>query len=339
MDIKAFLQWYWEERSISYYSLFEHEEMEILPSQDSQEFVRMLVSQSDFKNTKVQYAIGMYRRIDLYEEYILTSPNFEGTENHFMKIWKDHFPFLKVIHDRACPECDKLNSEFKLASMKNPVKVPYIKECLQHHKNTSGFIIQYAERLSRISKLKKSSTKNLCLYVDHWGKKMLICGKKSLVEYKKINDDGILPMSFSGIYNATDDFSHYMVYTSPVEESTNIILNHLYQFLQEYLAKEEINGLYIFSDTHSTQRSNLLFGFFDYLVRIEKVFGDDGFVELVFYHSGHHVNPGDRSHANPQAKLYKYLKTNKKICSPDDFCTLMNEELRRYNFHLQMGFP
>ena len=63
--------------------------------------------------------------------------------------------------------------------------------------------------------------------------------------------------------------------------------------------------LFIFSDTHSTQRSNLVFVFFDYLVRMEKIVGEDGFVELIYYLSGHHDNPADRSHANPQHIYYK----------------------------------
>jgi hypothetical protein len=84
------------------------------------------------------------------------------------------------------------------------------------------------------------------------------------------------------LYNATKNTSDYMVYNHPYEETYYTILNHLYSYLQSFLEHNDTKEIYIFSDTHSTQRSNLIFAFFDYLVRILKVVGEEGFVELVY---------------------------------------------------------
>jgi hypothetical protein len=54
--------------------------------------------------------------------------------------------------------------------------------------------------------------------------------------------------------------------------------------------------------------------------------------------SGHHDHPGDSSHSHAQKIYYKTLRSNIKIGDPRQFCVLMNENLRNYNFHWQLGF-
>lgn len=93
-----------------------------------------------------------------------------------------------------------------------------------------------------------------------------------------------------------------MVYSEPWEENSNIILNHLLIYIKKIFKKGKLSELVLVSDTHSTQRSNLIICFFDYIVRVRKLFET---VTLVYFLSGHHDHDGDRAHSKLQ-KVHFY---------------------------------
>jgi hypothetical protein len=317
--IITFLNWYYEKMSI---------ELDDAVATEIQ-------SESGGNKTKVKYAIGCYDRGELFNEFDIRCGECNASPTWFYVIWKNRCPELHLMHDRACSDCDSLVAQIRKAEKDNVHAVAGLRYQLEEHRKLDKRMKDYVE--SKVAKSRWTNSDLTVLFSDHWGSKKLIACKSSLAEYKKIAvTNSILNLHSSGIFDATQKQSDYMIYNQPYEETTNTILNH-FQFFFEQHEDRKFKSLYFVSDTHSTQRSNLLIAYFDYLVRILKVFGENGKVVLVYYMRGHHCHDGDRAHAKPQELYYKALKSGDTIGDPQQFCQIMSS-LRNYRFYWKLRF-
>jgi hypothetical protein len=255
MTIKSFLKWFYDNMSIELHDDVDYDKKE-----------------NSLKLDNVKYCIGCYERKDFFNEFQIRCSEVLASESWFFVTWKKYFPHLHLMHDRACLECDELVEKIREAERSNVVAVSGLVYQLEQHRNNDNRLKEYVAQKIANSKLSKFNNGVNIIFTDHWGSK-LIASKSSLVEYKKISNNSMINLHSSGLYNSTTKESVYMVYNQPYEESTNIILNHIQLYLNQKLSKEKLTKLYFIADTHSTQRSNLLICYFDYLVRILQLFG------------------------------------------------------------------
>jgi hypothetical protein len=205
------------------------------------------------------------------------------------------------------------------------------------HRRLCKAIHDEVDQILNDSRLFHSNT--AVLWSDHWGIHYFIAEKRSLAEYKLISTSGVLGVNFSSVWNGTKKEAEYILYTLPFSEDSNIICNHFWDYLVDYRNNyNNVDHIIIASDSHSTQRSNLTFALFDYIIRVKKLFGEEGQATLYFYHPGHHDHAGDRAHVKCQESWTNYLHLDKKICDP--ICVINNvmSKLREYKFIWRMGF-
>lgn len=256
----------------------------------------------------------------------------------FRSIWNKYLPDLICWNDRGCDECDRLLARLNhFKKLNDNPSVHNVMVEYDIHRHLCKAIHDEVDELHIQSRLFNSNL--AVLWSDHWGVHYFIAEKRSLVEYKLISTSGVLGVNFSAIWNGTRKKAEYIIYTLPFSEDSNIICNHFWDYLINYRKEySHVNHIIIASDSHSTQRSNLTFAFFDYLIRVKKLFGDEGQVTLYFYHPGHHDHAGDRAHAKCQECWTRYLHLDKKICDPVCIINDVMSSLTNYKFIWKMGF-
>jgi hypothetical protein len=113
--------------------------------------------------------------------------------------------------------------------------------------------------------------------MDHFGVHYIPAEKQGLAEFKSLDGHGVLGVYMSGMHNATNKTTDYLIYNEPFAEDSNVNCFHLDRFIHVW-TKSYSNccSFTLASDTSSKIRSNLLLALLDYRVRVQKCFGPTG---------------------------------------------------------------
>lgn len=284
-------------------------------------------------------SLGYLKRSALFDDFEMCNDNDPTCYTWFVSTWLKYYPLLICWHDRGCSDCDALMLRLNLAKKSHDIaSARSVVEDYDTHRRLCNAIHQEIELKLAQSSLFNSNSE--ILWSDHWGIHYFVAEKRSLAEFKLISSSGVLGVNFSALWNGTEKTGQYILYTEPFGEDSNIICNHLWDYIIDIAErKHHVKVLVIASDSHSTQRNNLVFKMCDYLIRVLKVFGENGQLFLYYYHPGHHDHAGDRAHSKCQQAWTTYLRQGKRICDPICVCNdVMGHLAPTYSFTWKMGF-
>jgi hypothetical protein len=125
-------------------------------------------------------------------------------------------------------------------------------------------------------------------------------------------------LKFGGLLDSRSNTSYYFLHTH-FPESTNSILTIIYLHLTKLINhdKRPLKKFSLTLDGHSTGKSALMLIFFDWLVRIKQIFGEDGEVILIYLMKGHSANKQDQKNI-ATTKLFYAMRQHDWLCSPEE---------------------
>lgn len=224
----------------------------------------------------------------------------------FESVWREHFPFVQLLSEnRYCPACAELASLVK-AFAGDSSKQQQHKQILGNHLQLIHIQKQLSEERRILARLHTTQYFSVLMdYMRH--KKMPHFGNIS-------KEQKAVVMHIGGWLVDNTDQAYYLFHPQQFPESANTVLSGLHYVLscQNSLPPK----LWLESDSHSTNKAKISFGYLEILVRFWKIFEE---VEWFMGVPEHSYNRMDQRHTSVAYNWY----TN-QVCDLDDVSHVIN---------------
>ena len=201
---------------------------------------------------KVEYKLifGFYDPSNLYDWFCMHNSSQHVTKDYFIKVWKEKFPKLLCMKDRACITCNFYLGKMKEFESNNTILYANSKQCYDDHIHDQKNIREYIDNQIQTAKLRITQTHHpLIIIMDHFGTHFIPAQKQSLSEFKSLDGHGVLGVSFSGVCNPLDGTNDYIIYNEPFNENSNKNCYHLDLYFSSWTKTNTIDKLIVVSDT------------------------------------------------------------------------------------------
>jgi len=255
----------------------------------------------------------------LSQRYSFDSPLSFCAPSTIRNFFKD-FPEVLWGHECHCETC----SEYVLKIVEDKSLKSVYLNLKNRHRARAKALTQFSQSLS--SSAKHSNHCHAHGYLDYMSMKMLPHPSPKMVKpvfqhWKRLYGYAGLKrvhLKFGGLLDSRSNVSTYFLHTH-FPESTNSILTIIYLHLTKLINydKRPLKKFSLTLDGHSTGKSALMFIFFDWLVRIKQIFGEDGQVILIYLMKGHSANQQDQKNI-ATTKLFYAMRQHDWLCSPEE---------------------
>jgi hypothetical protein len=222
--------------------------------------------------------------------------------------------------DSHCETC----STYELKAKEQPTQKQAIEFNKSRHRNRAKALVNFSSNMA--SSARHSQRQRSHIYLDYMSIKQLphpspSISKQAFLNWKSsYGFAGVkrIHMKCGGLLDSVSGVSSYFFH-SHFPESANSILTMIYLHLLNSINnfKQPLTHFSVTLDGHSTGKCLLVLIFFDWLVRIRKLFGENGEVLIIYLMKGHSANLHDQKNV-AVTKLFYAMRSHTWLCTPVD---------------------